>query len=149
MADDEEMRDYPKLNYEQQYGRNLDGKPFSMFNEVMCEATICGLSTITKGSITLATIPAGKEFHFRFINIAAYAAKRSKLLFKYGTAVGSAGSFRLGVVVPSMVTWPDKNICINNIHGMVAKGVVSVIKNTVATCVITIGGLLIPTDPGF
>jgi hypothetical protein len=32
---------------------------------------------------------------------------------------------------------------------MVAKGVVSVIKNTVATCVITIGGLMLPIDPGF
>ncbi|MFA5401466.1 MAG: hypothetical protein WC359_13535 [Dehalococcoidia bacterium] len=144
------MRDYPKLNYEQQYGRNLDGKPFSMFNEVMCEATICGLSTITKGSITLATIPAGKEFHFRFINIGGYPVKRSKFLFKYGTVVGSAGSFRLGVTVPSMSSWtPGPNVFMNNIKGMVAKGVVSVIKNTVSTCVITIGGLLIPSDPGF
>lgn len=145
----EDYREYPDLHYVQQVAKDMNGKPSWKLNEIVCEKTLVGMSMSTKASFLLATVPAGYEFHFRTIQYAnVVAAKKTSVKIKYGSVVGSAGSFMFGFNAASAGTAAAVK-SYTNLQGMVAKGRITIVKNTASTSVVTIGGLLVPTDPGY
>jgi len=145
---EEKYIEHPDLVYSRKMVRNGNTNMFQWeYDPIFSEKGLVTLSVATKASTNLIMVPAGYEFHFRSVFVSSVGTKKSLWKIKFGYTTQTAPSVAMLIPITTLTGPTDQSRL--GVMGFVARGRISVSKTTAATGIVTIGGVLIPIDPGW